>query len=306
MLRLVIVAGLVLQFSLSSFGQLKKFYTVKETNSFDTVEFTLKAAKGNSFIKNYKDSEYPMVIYGNPDLERINPSFNTKFKGQTCYAKLGLDTYNSNFSDSFRFIVDKSAKEEDGNYWKVLVGDQKVYRFYMKYGVGSTEVDLSNVKTEKLWLSSGSANVKVGYGDTQQNLIQMDTFFVKVDMGNLETFNLGNARASNFIADIGFGTATLDFRGNESEKVRCDAKIGAGGLDVLIPDEDVPVIIYIKDSPFCGIRLADDFEEVEEVVIDGTTRNVFVNHSYSADAKNLMVLNVDVALGTLSVSYYGE
>lgn len=296
MLRLVIAAGVCLYFSLGSSAQMKKFYTIKETCSFDTVDFTLKAASGNSFVKNYSESKYPMVIYGNPDLERINPSFNTKFKSKTCYAKLDLEAYNSfNFGDGFSFVLAKKTEEDDGNYWKVLVSDDKVYRFNMTYGVGNTEVDLSNVKTDKLKLKTGSANVKIGYQDDMKNLISMDTFFIKMDMGSLETRNIGNARASNYVADIGFGTALLDFKGKRDYKIRCDAKVGAGSLDVLIPSKDAPVIIYVKGSPFCGIRMADDFEEVEE--------HVFVNKSYSAEAKNLMVFDVDLAVGTFSVTY---
>lgn len=302
MLRFVLAAGVCLLFSITSFAQLKKFYTIKESCEFDTVVFNLKAARGNTYIKNFGNSEYPMVIYGNPDLDKINPSFSTKFKNKTCYAKLALDTYNSfRFGDGFAFLVDKDSKEEDGNYWKILVNEDKVYRFYMKYGVGNTELNLSDVRTNQLWVNSGSANVKIGYEKDELNLIEMDTFFVKVDMGSLETYNLGNARAANFVADVGFGTATLDFRGKESQKVRCDAKIGAGSLDILIPHKDIPVIIYLKDSPFCGIRMSDDFEEVEDNV--NGNQSVYVNHSYSAEAQNLMVLDIDVALGTFSVSY---
>ncbi len=296
MLRFFIATGLCLHLSLSSFAQLKKFYTIKETSSFDTVNFTLKASSGNSFIKNYSESNYPMVILGNPDLERINPSFNTKFTGKTCFAKLDLEAYNSlNFGDGFAFVVAKKNQENDGNYWKILVNQEKVYQFNMNYGVGNTEVDLSNVKTDKLKLKTGSANVKIGYQDDMKNLISMDTFYIKMDMGTLETTNIGNARASNYVADIGFGTALLDFGGERDYRIRCDAKVGAGSLDVLIPNRDAPVIIYVKGSPFCGIRMADDFEEVEE--------HVYVNKSYSAQAKNLMTLDVDLAVGTLSISY---
>lgn len=296
MVRLVLAAGIILLCGFSSFAQLKKFYVIKETASFDTVDFNLKAARGNTYIKNYAASKYPMAIYGNPDLERINPSFKTKFKGNTCHAFLHLDAYNSfNFGDGFSFVMSKETKEEDGNYWKVLVNDDKIYRFHMKYGVGNTELDLSNIRLNHMHLNSGSANVTIGYDKYKLNLIEMDTFSVKVDLGSLVTKNLANARASKFMADVGFGTATLDFSGKEATQISCDAKIGAGSLDVLIPSRDTPVIIYIKDSPFCGIRMAEDFEEVEE--------NVFVNHSYSADAKNLMTLDVDVALGTLSVIY---
>lgn len=296
MLRLVIVVSLCLNVSLGAHAQLKKFYTLKESNEYDTVDFVLRASSGNSFIKNYADSSEPMVIYGNPDLERINPSFKTRYSGKTCYATLDLDAFNSfSFGDGFSFVMAKKAKEEHGNYWKVLVNDKKVYRFYMKYGVGNTEVDLSNIKLDKLRLNTGSANVVVGYQPEKANLIKMDTFFVKVDMGSLETKYLANSRAKCYTADIGFGTAKLDFRGKSEGKVQCNAKIGAGSLDVLVPNRDSPIIIYLKDSPFCGIRMEDDFEEVE--------KNVWVNHSYSAKANNLMTFNVDLALGTISFAY---
>jgi hypothetical protein len=296
MLRLVMVALVCLNVSLNAHAQLKKFYTLKESNEYDTVDFILKASSGNSFIKNYADSPEPLVIYGNPDLERINPSFKTKYAGRTCYASLELDAFNSfSFGDGFSFVMAKKAKEEHGNYWKVLVNDKKIYRFYMKYGVGNTEVDLSNIKLHKLRLHTGSANVMIGYQEDKPNKIKMDTFSVKVDMGSLETQYLANSRAKCYVADIGFGTAKLDFRGNTDAKVQCNAKIGAGSLDVLVPNRNSPVIIYLKDSPFCGIRMADDFEEVE--------KNVWVNHSYSAKAGNLMTFNVDLALGTISFAY---
>jgi len=296
MLRIVLVAGLCQLFSVGSSAQLKKFYTLKETWSFDTVDFTLKAASGNSYIKNLSQFNYPMVIYGNPDLDRVNPSFKTKFVGKTCYANLELSQYNSrSFGDGFSFVVSKKDKKSDNNYWKILIDNEKVYRLNMNYGFGNTEIDLADVKLDDLRLSSGSANVKIGYKDDQTNLIMMDTFFIKVDFGSIETMNLGNARAKNVIADVGFGTALLDFSTVLTDDFRCNAKVGAGSLDVVIPHKDAPVIIYLKDSPFCGIRMDDDFEEVED--------NVYVNHSYSAKAKNLMVFDIDVALGNVSFTY---
>jgi len=296
MLRLLLLAGVCLLFSVSSFGQLKKFYTLKETSSFDTVDFTLKAASGNSYIKNYVKSNYPLVIYGNPDLDKVNPSFETKFTKNTCFANLNLNTYNArSFGDGFAFALSKKSDERMENYWKILINEEKIYRLNMDYGVGNTEIDLSNVSLDDLRLRSGSANVIVAYQDDKANLITMDTFYIKVDFGSIETKNLGNARTKNVIADVGFGTALLDFGSAPEEAFQCNAKVGAGSLDVIIPNKKTPVIIYIKDSPFCGIRMDDDFEEVED--------NVYVNTSYSPKAKNLMVFNIDLALGNVTFSY---
>jgi hypothetical protein len=71
-----------------------------------------------------------------------------------------------------------------------------------------------------------------------------------------------------------------------------EASVGAGNLEIIIPSEEVPMIIYLKDSPFCEIKLSEGFEQVE--------RNVYVNRYYVAGAPNLLIFNIDVALGNIS------
>jgi len=192
-------------------------------------------------------------------------------------------------------VISKRNKGDENNYWKILINREKVYRLNINYVVGNTEIDLSDIRLDAFRMSSGSANVIIRYQDDKSNLIDMDTIYIKVDFGSLETKNLGNSRAKYIFTEIGFGTALLDFNTMPTKNILCNTKIGAGSLDVFIPNKDTPVIIYIKDSPFCGIHLDDDFEEVEN--------NVYVNQSYFAKAKNLMVFNVDLALGNVSFQY---
>jgi hypothetical protein len=296
MLRMVLLMGLGLSVSLNLFGQLKKFYSVSEEEKFEVVNFHLKAASGNTYIKNYAEYDQALVIFGNPDLNKINPSFETQVSKGTCTAKLKLENFQTySFGDGFSFVMTKKSSEEDGNFWKILVNEHKIYRFNMTYGFGNTDINLTDVKTKKVWLSTGSANVNVGYDDKTKNLIKMDTFYVKVDMGKLVTRNLSGARAKSVIADVGFGSAILDFGTTTPETVRVDAKVGAGSLAVIIPNANVPVIIHVKESPFCGMKLKGDFEQVE--------KNVYVNKSYAANAKNLMTFNIDLAMGNVSFAY---
>ena len=97
------------------------------------------------------------------------------------------------------------------------------------------------------------------------------------------------------MANVGFGNAILDFNKPGKEGCTIEASVGAGNLKIIMPGRDVPMIIYLKDSPLCGVRLAEGFEEVE--------RNVFVNMKYDAHAKDLMTFRVDVALGNIAFQY---
>ncbi|WP_421873112.1 hypothetical protein [Marinoscillum sp.] len=293
MLRLVFTAAFGLLFSFS-YGQLKKFYTLKETARFDTVNFSLEATSGNCYIKSSQE-EGPLTIYGNPDLNKINPSFKSKIQDNTCDVALDLQEYrSSNFGDGLLMAMVRE-KTEENNYWKILFDQQKIYRLNLSYGFGNADVDLSGTSVQNFKVRSGSADIIVDYNDRKPNKIVMDTFWVKADMGSVVARHLELAKAKYVMANVGFGKALLDFSESTGEKCLVEASVGAGNLDIYLPSEDVPMIIYLSDSPLCGRRMVDGFEEVE--------RNVFVNMNYDADAQDLITFRIDVSLGNVAFHY---
>lgn len=293
MLRLVFTGALGLFFTIS-YGQLKKFYTLKETAKFDTVNFSLEATSGNCYIKSSTE-EGPLTIYGNPDLNKINPSFKSKIKDNKCDVALDLQEYrSSNFGDGLLMAMVRE-KTDENNYWKILFDQEKVYRLNLSYGFGNADVDLSGTSIQNFKVRSGSADIIVDYNDRKPNKIPMDTFWVKADMGTVIARHLDLAKAKYVMANIGFGKALLDFSASTGAECLVEASVGAGNLDVYLPEGDVPMIIYLSDSPLCGMRMVEGFEEVE--------RNVYVNMSYKADAEDLMVFKIDVSLGNVSFHY---
>ncbi|MEP0271175.1 hypothetical protein [Ekhidna sp.] len=287
-MRLVFMAGTSLLMSLSALAQLSKFYTIKESSEFDTVDFYLKATATNCLLKQADSDNNPLTIYGNPDLDKINPTFASKVKNNTCYAKLALDEYNSSgFGDSFTMAVSRSDKDND--FWKVNLNGTNTYRLNLIYGFGNADVNLSGTSVKQMKIKSGSADIVVGYDDGNMNPIQMDTFYVKADFGSIIAKRMDLSRAENVITKIGFGNVLLDFANEMKERCSVNASVGAGNLEVILPKDGTPVIIHLRDSPLCAVKIADGFEEVE--------KNVFVNMSYSANAENLLSFDVDVALG---------
>lgn len=294
MLRLALAGGYLLLFSLGALAQLDKFYTLKESDDFDTVNFYLKATSANCLIEKSGQDNDPLSIYGNPNLEKINPSFGTKIKNNTCYAKLALDEYNSSgFSNSLSMAVSGNDKEND--FWKVNFADNKVYDLNLFYGFGNADVNLTGTSVKKLKIKSGSADIVVGYDEHNTNPVPMDTFYVKADFGSIVAKHMELTRARQVITKIGFGNVLLDFDRVITERCNINASVGAGNLEILLPKNEIPVIIHLKDSPLCAIKMVDGFEEVE--------KNVFVNMNYSADAENLLTFNVDVALGMVRFRY---
>lgn len=294
MLRIVISAAFGLLFSLS-YGQLKKFYTLKETSGYDTVAFTLEATSGNCFVKSSATADNPLSIFGNPDLDKINPSFQSSINNNTCRVRLSLKEFRSSSLSDEIFYAMASEPSENNNYWKVIFDREKVYKMNLSYGFGNADVDLSGTSVSNFKVRSGSADILVDYDNGMPNQIEMDTFWIKADMGSIVAKHLELTRARYIMANIGFGRALLDFSNAMSSPCTVDASVGAGSLDIFLPASDTPMIIYLKDSPLCGTQMPHGFEQVES--------NVFVNMNYSSEAKNLLTFRVDVALG--NVAFHG-
>ncbi len=295
MLKWALTIGMSCVLSSTLVAQLKKFYSLDEVSRFDTVNFEFQATSGHTYWR-LLPQENPLTIYGNPDLDKINPSFDALIVGRTCNVDLELEEYRSSgLGDGLAFaMLGSSPSEHDDNYWKILLNNDKVYNLNMHYGIGTSDINLSGAKVKKLQLRTGSADVNVKYDHSLPNLCEMDSFLVKVDMGSFKAEDLDHARAKYVLAEIGFGKAVLDFTHPVTTSCEVKANVGLGKLLVLLPKNE-PVIIYLKDSPFRGLSMMKDFEEVE--------KNVFINRAYTADAQNLLTFKVDVSLGNIDFRY---
>lgn len=293
MLRLVLTGACGLIFGLS-YGQLKKFYTLKCGDEFEQVVFKLEATEGSCHMKSEPKGD-PLSIYGNPDLNKINPSFKHNNRNGVCFASLALEEFQTtSLSDNILYAF-QSSKSQKNNRWTVELSGDKVYSLDLNYGYGDASIDLSGTSVRVFKVKSGSADIYVDYVDGAANLVSMDTFLITADMGSVVARRLELARAKHVIANVGFGSASLDFRQAVKDRCTVNASVGAGNLEIHLPDKVVPMIIYFKDSPLCGRTVAEGFEEVDQ--------NVYVNMAYSADAENLMTFNVDVAMGSVAFRY---
>lgn len=157
--------------------------------------------------------------------------------------------------------------------------------------MGNAFVDLSGLSLERLKVNTGSANVKVGFVSGQYNQQEMDTFSIKVDLGELEARRVALSNARNIIADVGFGNLYLDFTDKSAVKSTVRATVGAGNLVVNATNSSNPMIIYVHNSPLCRIKIPKEFTEIR--------KNVFISNNYREDAENLITFNVDVTMGNI-------
>lgn len=271
-------------------GQTKKHFTVEENESSNRVNFYLNASSGTCEIRT-RHGQIPINIMGQHNEEYITSEFGQDMDNGALNAWLNLkDNGKENFSTKLSKIFGRKTTD-DSNYWNIYFSDYKPYNLDLTYGVGKAYVDLSDIAVENLKINSGNAHVKVGYLSKVQNKIEMDTFLVNVDLGDVEIESIEMARAKTILAEVGFGSLLLHFEETPSSASDIWARVGAGNLTIDLPDGDLPVLVRMKNTSFRKFKVPEGFEEIRE--------NVFVNSSYSPDAENLLTFNIDLSMGSV-------
>jgi hypothetical protein len=274
-----------------SLGQIKKQFTVEDNAACETIRLKLKANSGNCFIKPSEGSDI-LNMFSNQEPESYSHQFIKEIRGKTCTIAVAVEENNSTgFSQTISSKVFGSEKPVNDKFWKIYLTDHKPYSLELNYGIGNATIDLSGMAIKNLRIASASANVNVGYPTGLENKVAMDTFSIKVDLGTVNVRDLNLAKTSHVVADVGFGNVLLDLSAKPSSTNNIRGSVAAGNLTILLPDEQTPVLVKIKDSWLCSVRMVRSLKKIGE----GT----FANDSYTKDAPNALLFDLDVSMGNI-------
>jgi hypothetical protein len=276
---------------LCCWGQIKKQFTVESPEDCDAVELHMKAKVGNCFIRPSQAADI-LNIYSNQDLEEYGHSFKKEMIEGTVFVKLNLEQANQRgVGQMISNQVFGSDEEVTEKLWKVYLTDSKPYSLDLVYGLGNANVDLSGLAIKRLKINTGSADVNVSYSSGLENQIEMDTFFVKVDVGSLNVKQLSLSKSKVVMVDVGFGNMFLDFSNKPLTNNHVKGSVGAGNLVIQLPGEEVPVLVKINESWLCSISLSKGLQRIGE--------NTFANAAYEKNPANALTFDLDVSLGKI-------
>jgi len=289
-----LLSSAVMVFSVSilySWGQIKKQFTVESPEACQSVELYMKAKVGDCFIRPSQAADL-LNIYSNQDLEEYGHSFKKEMKEGICFVKLNLEQDGQKgVGQMISNQVFGSDEKVTDKLWKVYLTDSKPYSLDLVYGLGNANIDLSGLAIKRLKISTGSADVNVSYASGLENKVVMDTFFVKVDVGSLNVKQLNLSKSKVVLVDVGFGNMYLDFSNRPLVNNHVKGSVGAGNLVVLLPSEDVPVLVKVNESWLCSVNLSRSLQKIGE--------NTFANAAYEKNPNNALTFDLDVSLGKI-------
>ena len=276
-------------------GQIRKQFAVENTAACESIKLQVKANSGNCFVKPSNNSDILNVFSNQPE-QAFAHNFTRTINGRVCEVYLTLEEqHNDGLGQTISsrvFSVSETAAAPAGQkFWKMYLTDEKPYALELNYGVGNANVDLSGLAISKLKITSGSADVNVSYPSGMENQIEMDTFYVKVDLGSVNVKNLGLAKTKYLMADVGFGNMTLDFTEKPVVSNFIKGSVGAGNLVIILPKNGTPISVKIHDSWLCSVKLPSSLKKGAD--------NTFVTENYTKDSKEALTFDLDVSMGNI-------
>ena len=277
--------------SSSVFAQASKHFRVERGKNINTITLNYTTSSGVCYL-GQGESRDPITVYSKRDIEDFNHSFNKNENDGTLEVEISLhEKNNETFSQSISNKMFTEAKPEE-NIWKVLLTEDVPYNLNLSYGIGTAYLDLAGLSVKNLFVKTGSADVNIDYLSSMPNAIVMDTMAINVDLGNVAVRQINHANVQNILAEVGFGNMLLDLSEPLDEPCRIEASVGAGSLEILIPKNKIPIIIRVKESMLCDVKLTKSFTELKD--------NVFSNMSVDADSDHMLEFDVDVSFGSIT------
>ncbi|HHL51891.1 MAG TPA: hypothetical protein ENJ39_00815 [Flammeovirgaceae bacterium] len=275
---------------LLALAQEMKHFRVAPDGHCRVVKITYTASSGTCYLQKGASSD-PLSVYSTRDIDDFNHSFHHNQKEQILEVNLALEEKNSmSFSQSISSNMFTKSRPED-NIWRVELTDDIPYELELNYGIGEAYVDLSGLQIIRLSIQTGSADVNIGYMEPVPNPVPMHEMNIKVDLGNVQARQLDLANVHRINAEVGFGNMLLDLSEPLGHPCQVNASVGAGTLEILVPKDGIPVVIHIKKSMLCDVRMSRSFTE--------TAEDTFTNTAYDSQKTGQLEFVVDVSFGTI-------
>jgi len=291
--RFSLIIGLVLGIISQLTAQITKEFKVEEKHGYSLVYLDFNVYKGVTQIHR-KLGEEPVFIQSHLSKVNILPSFNHEIIDQVLYTNLvHRNVESENLGKSLSYKLFSSSNDDFDHKWSVGLNSNFLYDLHFYFGIGTVDIDLAHLPVSNCIINSTSADVKLDYSKNSANSVKMDTIMVTINMGNLEASNLNFTNAKEMIFEANYGTLNLSFSDRMPEACNIQAMVGAGKVNLILPDDSQPYIVKIKSTPMCRTYIPKHLKDIGN--------KTYVSRTYKENSVNLMTFDIDVSVGSVTL-----
>ena len=270
----------------------KNFYsTPTATNKLSELIF--KSTFAEITFQSAINNNNPYTIKGVID----NQKFETEFRQIESNTKKTtiLKIKNASYAKSKDPIKLLSNEMIDESKWLLFASNKYVQRLEFNVAKGSLNLNLSELPVKTLKINSINASNSIQYHLGQLNKIDLDTVYIKNEMGNVTVKNFCNSRCKFLNCELGFGKMFFHVGNDCQVSAMCKFKVGTGELVIELPDKRAPIKLIINRSVLSKVQIPENFIKID--------KKTFQTPFFPENEKdnNPLIVEIDVSLGKVVI-----
>jgi hypothetical protein len=103
----------------------------------------------------------------------------------------------------------------------------------LNFGLGKVDLDFTGLRVSQLVMDCGLSDVSLI--NTKSNIVDCETVHIATGVGDFNSLGLGNFNASNYIFDVGVGSAEIDMSGSANRNSSLAIDVTVGSLELILP-----------------------------------------------------------------------
>ena len=103
----------------------------------------------------------------------------------------------------------------------------------LNFGLGKVDLDFTGLRVSQLVMDCGLSDVSLI--NTKSNIVDCETVHISTGVADFNSLGLGNFNASNYIFDVGVGSAEIDMSGSANRNSSLAIDVTVGSLELILP-----------------------------------------------------------------------
>ncbi len=215
-----------------------------KTDNYKTLDYKYKVKKYDA-LRVYFDCSIGNLIM-RPSNNRYIITGNIEFNSSLSTPIVGLTNKNNISRLDIKIKPDKANNNNNKSLINSLIedgNDNYKINFQMptkmstdmnlNFGLGKVDLDFSGLRISQLIMDCGLSDVTLV--NTKSNIINCEKVHISTGIADFNSLGLGNFNASNYIFDVGVGSAEVDMSGSANKNSRLKIDVTVGSLELKLP-----------------------------------------------------------------------
>jgi len=227
---------------------LKYQYKIKK---YDALRVYFDCSIGNLIMKPSKNR---YIITGNINYNSAMVKPTVELTNKNNISRLDLKVKPDKTSDNNTKSFINSLIEDGNDNYKINfeMPTKMSTDMNLNFGLGKVDLDFSGLRIAQLVMNCGLSDVSLV--NTKSNIINCEKIHISTGVSDFNSLGLGNFNASQYIFDVGMGSAEIDMSGSANKNSDLKIDVTVGSLELKLP-KNTNIELIINNNMLSSVNV---------------------------------------------------